>query len=254
MKFHIVCEGETLERIAFLYSLSEEELQKENKHIRVWNRLIPGTKLKIPIISEVIDQDVSSMEPFVEDYYPKLKLDNYGEPININQYQEIKVEKEANNKQENIIVEPDKESSTIQSTSQPEIKTFDGSKSANEVIQPTPSMQPPQPTITPQATQPVITPQPMFQKPIMQPQMVQQPMIQPQMIQQPTMQPQMYQQPMMQPQMYQQLIMQPQMVQQPVQPYLAYYSYPRYAYPNYPQPQYPQPQYVYPIYVYPKVN
>lgn len=89
VKFHIVCEGETLKKIAFLYGLSEEELQKENKHIRVWERLIPGTKLKIPTISEAVDQDINGMEPFVEDYYPKLKLDVSGMS---NPQSEVKVE------------------------------------------------------------------------------------------------------------------------------------------------------------------
>lgn len=74
MKFHIVRNGETLSQIAFAYNLEEEELKKENKHIRVWDRLIPGTKLKIPVIPEAVDQDITQMEPFVEDYYPKLNL------------------------------------------------------------------------------------------------------------------------------------------------------------------------------------
>lgn len=58
-----------------MYGLEEEELKKENKHIRYWDRLVPGIKLKIPVISERIDNEVTSMDPFIEDYYPKLKLD-----------------------------------------------------------------------------------------------------------------------------------------------------------------------------------
>lgn len=113
MKFHIVCEGETLKKIAFLYGLNEEELQKENKHIRVWERLIPGTKLKIPTISEAIDQDINSMEPFVEDYYPKLKLD----VGNTNPQPEVKVETVDTNE--------------IKQTAQEnEVKTFDDNLSS----------------------------------------------------------------------------------------------------------------------------
>ncbi|HHU55183.1 MAG TPA: LysM peptidoglycan-binding domain-containing protein [Acholeplasmataceae bacterium] len=74
MKFHIVRNGETLSQIAFAYNLEEEELKKENKHIRYWDKLIPGTKLKIPVIPEAVDQDVEAMEPFIENYYPKLNL------------------------------------------------------------------------------------------------------------------------------------------------------------------------------------
>jgi hypothetical protein len=73
MKFHIVRTGETVEDILFLYNLTKDELVEENRHIRVWDRLIPGTKLKIPPLTEAIEEDVSEMEPFVEDYYPKLK-------------------------------------------------------------------------------------------------------------------------------------------------------------------------------------
>lgn len=86
MKFHIVRNGETVKKIAFLYSLEVEEIKKENKHIRVWEKLIPGTKLKIPVITEAIDNDVTQMEPFVEDYYPKLNLnENIKDTINENQ-------------------------------------------------------------------------------------------------------------------------------------------------------------------------
>ena len=75
MKYHIVSDQETLQKIAFLYDLTEEEIKKENKHIRLWNRLVPGTKLKIPVISEAMNQDLNDIEPFIEDYYPKLKID-----------------------------------------------------------------------------------------------------------------------------------------------------------------------------------
>lgn len=76
MKFHIVRTGETVEDILFLYNLTKDELIEENRHIRVWDRLIPGTKLKIPALTEAIEEDVNEMEPFVEDYYPKLSDEN----------------------------------------------------------------------------------------------------------------------------------------------------------------------------------
>lgn len=72
MKFHIVRNGETVDDIMFLYSLNHDELIEKNRHIRSWNKLVPGTKLKIPVVSEEIDQEVISMEPFIEDYYPKI--------------------------------------------------------------------------------------------------------------------------------------------------------------------------------------
>lgn len=75
MKFHIVQMNETIEKILFLYNLSKDELVEENRHIKRWDKLIPGTKLKIPIITSVVDSEVMEMEPFIEDYYPKLKHD-----------------------------------------------------------------------------------------------------------------------------------------------------------------------------------
>ncbi len=71
MKFHIVRDGETLEDIMFLYSITEDELKEDNRHIRKWDRLIPGTKLKISVITNSDDEDIMQMEPFIEDYYPK---------------------------------------------------------------------------------------------------------------------------------------------------------------------------------------
>ena len=75
MKFHIVGNGESVKEILDSYDLSLDELKKENRHIRLWNYLIPGTKLKIPVLSESINQDINDMEPFIEDYYPKLKVE-----------------------------------------------------------------------------------------------------------------------------------------------------------------------------------
>lgn len=77
MKFHIVRDGETVREIMFLYSITEDELKEENRHIRSWDRLIPGTKLKISTLCEADDNDILQMEPFIEDYYPKdIKLDD----------------------------------------------------------------------------------------------------------------------------------------------------------------------------------
>ena len=85
MKFHIVRKGETLEKVLFIYELTKDELIQSNKHIRNWEKLIPGTKLKIPVITEAIDQDIMEMEPFITDYYPSKDILN-----------EINVEEEYN--------------------------------------------------------------------------------------------------------------------------------------------------------------
>lgn len=86
MKFHIVGTNETIQEILDAYDITIDELKKENKHIRVWNNLIPGTKIKIPVITESMNEDINSTEPFIEDYYPKIRIDN-------EEYETLNVEK-----------------------------------------------------------------------------------------------------------------------------------------------------------------
>lgn len=74
MKFHIVGNGESIRDILDGYEITFEELKNENKHIRVWNQLIPGTKLKIPVLTEALVEELNEIEPFIEDYYPKIQL------------------------------------------------------------------------------------------------------------------------------------------------------------------------------------
>ncbi len=95
MKFHIVGTGETIEEILDNYDMSFSELKKENKHIRSWNYLVPGTKLKIPVITETMNEEINAIEPFIEDYYPKIKIAN--EP-----YEEIKMPEETTTDNESI--------------------------------------------------------------------------------------------------------------------------------------------------------
>ena len=71
MKFHIVKNGESLKDILFMYSITEDEFRELNRHIKSWKDLIPGIKVKIPVIPESVDNDILDMEPFIEDYYPK---------------------------------------------------------------------------------------------------------------------------------------------------------------------------------------
>ena len=78
MKFHIVGNGESIDDILNGYDITFDELKNENKHIRIWEYLIPGTKLKIPVLTESIIENINEIEPFIEDYYPKLKIqDDY---------------------------------------------------------------------------------------------------------------------------------------------------------------------------------
>jgi len=108
MKFHIVRNDESIEDILFLYSISKDEIVEENKHIRMWDKLIPGTKLKIPAISEAVEQDVSDMEPFVEDYYPKLtdKDLDFEEEVSLDSEKNLSKEQYIDNEQ---VIDSEKE-------------------------------------------------------------------------------------------------------------------------------------------------
>lgn len=99
MKFHIVGNGESVEDILRGYDITISELKNENKHIRVWNYLIPGTKLKIPVLTESIVEEINEIEPFIEDYYPKITIED--------EYQDIEqsVDENLNNTTENITFE-----------------------------------------------------------------------------------------------------------------------------------------------------
>lgn len=107
MKFHIIQMGETIDEIIFLYNLTKDELKEENRHIRKWDKLIPGTKLKIPVITETIDSEVSEMEPFIEDYYPKLNIEEDLKTNSSDEEELAEVFKEENDEKE--IIEENKE-------------------------------------------------------------------------------------------------------------------------------------------------
>ena len=107
---HIVRVNEKIERIANLYNLTIDEIKKINTHIRDWNNLLPGTKLRLPEISDMLNDEIDNVEPFIEEYYPRIEKDIYNkeEPIidlnktNENNYQSKAVEDKPKNKVHNI--------------------------------------------------------------------------------------------------------------------------------------------------------
>lgn len=99
MRFHIVGNSETVDDLLRAYDLTIDELKNENKHIRTWDYLIPGMKLKIPVLSESVVDDINTIEPFIEDYYPKIKLEEQFQEIEESNYENFKIE------DDNIIVE-----------------------------------------------------------------------------------------------------------------------------------------------------
>lgn len=77
MNYHIVRTNDNVEMIMNMYNLTMSELIDLNKHITNWKSLIPGTRIKLPIISEAISEELNDVEPFIEDYYPKIDLSRY---------------------------------------------------------------------------------------------------------------------------------------------------------------------------------
>lgn len=74
MNYHIIRSGESLEKIAYGYNVDIEEITRINKHISNWQKLVPGTKIKLPEISNQLAMELDEVEPFIEDYYPKIEL------------------------------------------------------------------------------------------------------------------------------------------------------------------------------------
>lgn len=81
MKFHIVRTNETMKEIIDIYSLTISELKENNRHVKDWTKLIPGTKLKIPIINQAVEQEIIDMEPFIEDYYPRNNISDFNNEV-----------------------------------------------------------------------------------------------------------------------------------------------------------------------------
>lgn len=72
MNFHIVRTNESLKDICLIYNIDIDEIKQANKHIRIWENLSPGLKIKLPEIPESLALELDDVEPFIEDYYPKL--------------------------------------------------------------------------------------------------------------------------------------------------------------------------------------
>ena len=72
MIIHIVREGETIRKIIAHYEVSENDLLSENRHITDWYHLVPGMKIRIPLLNEETLEVLEETEPFIEDYYKEI--------------------------------------------------------------------------------------------------------------------------------------------------------------------------------------
>ena len=78
MLIHIVRPNENISKIANCYHCEVEDIVSNNKHITDYQKLAPGTKLKIPFITKEKKETLEETESFISDYYPKFKgLDGY---------------------------------------------------------------------------------------------------------------------------------------------------------------------------------
>jgi len=100
MIYHIIKPGETIKLIANKYNLTENEIIRINPHFRSWENLAPGAKLRIPELSESVLDEIDEIEPFIEDYYPKINLEEI--------LQKVNKEPEQNEESKNMINEKPK--------------------------------------------------------------------------------------------------------------------------------------------------
>jgi hypothetical protein len=69
---HIVRINEKIDDILSAYHISLSELKENNLHITDFNKLLCGTKLHIPYLSQETEQILESTEGFVMSYYAKM--------------------------------------------------------------------------------------------------------------------------------------------------------------------------------------
>ncbi len=75
MDYHVVRVSEKIDQIASTYGLTIDEIKSINQHIRDWNHLIAGTRINLPPISNALSDEINDVEPFIEEYYPKIMSD-----------------------------------------------------------------------------------------------------------------------------------------------------------------------------------
>lgn len=124
---HIVRMNETIGKIALTYNLSINEIKNINQHIRDWDKLVAGTKLNLPSIPEIVKDDLNDVEPFIEDYYPKITNLNEltsNEDIAIKTDVESGLNESNNNKEVGQIPQEVKQPKTMKEVNYPKSSIF----------------------------------------------------------------------------------------------------------------------------------
>lgn len=78
---HIVKNGEQIEDILNMYHLQLDEIISINLHVTDFHHLVSGTKIKIPLLTEEVEQILDNTESFVQRYYPKMENLEDLEPV-----------------------------------------------------------------------------------------------------------------------------------------------------------------------------
>lgn len=100
MYIHVVKPGENLDIIAKQYNLSINEIKRINPHFRSWEHLAPGARIRMPEIPEYVKDEIDEIDPFIEDYYPKINIEEI--LANNKESAEVTKEKEKESKKPQI--------------------------------------------------------------------------------------------------------------------------------------------------------
>ena len=95
MIIHIVKNNETIDDICNAYHVNIDELKANNSHVTDFKNLMGGIKLRIPIITEEVEQILSKTEAFVANYYNMISEE-------ISDFEEIFFEKKEEKNESNF--------------------------------------------------------------------------------------------------------------------------------------------------------
>ena len=128
MNYHIVRTNDKIETIMNLYNLTKNEIKDLNTHITSWNNLIPGTRIKLPKISDAMNDELNDIEPFIEDYYPKIDLTKYeSNEESVIKDEALEENKESIEEEKNVIYNKEEESENNIVFEQPKKGNFNNS-------------------------------------------------------------------------------------------------------------------------------
>ncbi len=73
MKYHIVQVNERIQDIARKYHVTVDEIVKLNRHINNIDYIVPGMKIRLPVLSEEVSEELKDSFLDIDKYYPKVE-------------------------------------------------------------------------------------------------------------------------------------------------------------------------------------